>query len=347
MQTGFTGTFVISWRQTETDGQRAAAPEQMRVGAVWRWTGDAVRVDGPGGVMTLGDASGAGALRRRAAATVRRLLYAETPDEVWDIEPDEDDEPDAAAIGFQITDGKHLWAATLIDAGPGKHPLCVFAEGVPPSGIELWVVRHNLDHVPVVQRRAEGMVCFAAGTLVRTELGDVPVEQIDIGARVLTKDNGPQEVVWSASRKVTGARLHAMPHLAPVRILTDETEVIVSPDHRMLLDGPAAQTLFGTDEVLVAASDLVGQAGVSQLAGMREVTYHHILLPAHQIIFANGTEAESFHPADGALTMLSHEARRGLRSIWPEIVDDPALYGDFARRCLDRPEALLMHHSAA
>ena len=46
MRTGFRGTFVISWSQTETDGLKAAPLDVLAVGASWRWSGEAVRVEG-------------------------------------------------------------------------------------------------------------------------------------------------------------------------------------------------------------------------------------------------------------------------------------------------------------
>ncbi len=48
MGTGLRATFVISWSQTEVDGLRAASPDALSVGAAWRWTGNAVRIDAPG-----------------------------------------------------------------------------------------------------------------------------------------------------------------------------------------------------------------------------------------------------------------------------------------------------------
>ena len=46
MKTGFRGTFVISWSQTEVDGLEAAPVKNLSVGAAWSWRGDAVQVDG-------------------------------------------------------------------------------------------------------------------------------------------------------------------------------------------------------------------------------------------------------------------------------------------------------------
>ena len=67
MKTGFKGTFVISWSQTEIDGLDAAPVHSLKVGAAWAWRGDAIRVDGPNDVLRLDQADGAENLRKRAA----------------------------------------------------------------------------------------------------------------------------------------------------------------------------------------------------------------------------------------------------------------------------------------
>ena len=74
MKTGSLGTFVISWSQTEVDGLRAAPLDVLAVGTTWRWSGAAVRVDGPQGLLLLEKAEGAADIRKRAARMVRRLV---------------------------------------------------------------------------------------------------------------------------------------------------------------------------------------------------------------------------------------------------------------------------------
>jgi hypothetical protein len=76
MKTGLHGTFVISWSQTELDGFWSAPLESLQVGKAWGWTGEAVRVDGPAGILPLGTAVGEADIRKRAAISVRRLLKA-------------------------------------------------------------------------------------------------------------------------------------------------------------------------------------------------------------------------------------------------------------------------------
>ena len=73
---GHRGTFVISWAQTEIDGIRNAPLSTLTVGAQWRWWGEASRIDGPDGLITLDGAAGLDDLHARAARSVGRILRA-------------------------------------------------------------------------------------------------------------------------------------------------------------------------------------------------------------------------------------------------------------------------------
>jgi len=89
MIAGQTGTFVISWAQTQLDGHWNAPPAGLAVGATWFWTGEAVRLDGPAEVPApVADAEGTADLRRRAAVQVRRMLRAAVPNPVPNLVPD-------------------------------------------------------------------------------------------------------------------------------------------------------------------------------------------------------------------------------------------------------------------
>jgi hypothetical protein len=80
METGFKGTFVISWPQTKIDGLAHAPVVDLNVGATWSWQGDAVRVDGPSELLRLDRADDEANLRRRAARMVHRLVGAAVND---------------------------------------------------------------------------------------------------------------------------------------------------------------------------------------------------------------------------------------------------------------------------
>ncbi len=308
MRTGFRGTFVISWAQTETDGLKAAPLDILAVGASWRWTGEAVRVDGAQRVLLLEQADGAADIRKRAARMVRRLIGAAIRPSA-EATPG-DDAVDAPEQGFVVTDGHQSYSVTLIDVPDTGARLLMFVGDLPPVDIDLWVVRMQIDRSghAAGARTAGGVICFTPGTMIRTAQGCTEIETLRPGDRVQTKDNGMQEVLWCGHRRMTGARLHAMPHLRPIRFRAGalgvgrpEDDLLVSPQHRMLVNGQASRALFNTDEVLVAAEDLLNDHSIMVDHSVREVTYIHVLLERHQIIWANGLETESFHPANTGL----------------------------------------------
>jgi hypothetical protein len=74
VKTGFLSTFIIPWSQTELDGHNSAPVRCIRTGAVWSWTGEPVRVDGPSAILPLAPYEGEADLRKRAALTVRLRL---------------------------------------------------------------------------------------------------------------------------------------------------------------------------------------------------------------------------------------------------------------------------------
>ena len=354
METGFRGTFVISWSQTEIDGLEDAPVEALETGAAWSWRGDTVRVDGPNGLLRLDGADGEAEIRKRAARTVRRLVGAAVRN-TTDLAAVDVDDPLMERY-FVVTDGARSYTVTVIEAGPGRPPLLMFLDSLPPRHSDLWVVRHTLaEPAPqMVDESRGGVICFTPGTLLETPRGLRPVEALREDDRVQTRDNGAQPVLWTGARRITGARLKVMPHLRPVRlrpgslgIERPDQELLVSPEHRMLVRGREARALFNTDEVLVAARDLVNDTTVIEDHAVREVTYVHLLLPNHEILVANGVETESFHPANADLGTLGAEDHARLMRHLPGLEADPYLYGPFARRNLTRSEAAILMHEAA
>ncbi|MFU8881425.1 MAG: Hint domain-containing protein [Rhodobacterales bacterium] len=358
MGTRFGGTFVISWSQTEVDGLEAAPVQTLTIGAAWSWRGDAVRVDGAGHVLRLEQADGEAELRKRAAHMVRRLVGAAVT-QTRDIDAVKIRTP-LEESGFVVTDGAQSFAVTVIEVGNGAPPLLMFMDKMPPRDTDLWVVHHSLDILRLNGPGAAGantgagVICFTPGTRIATPHGPRLVEDLREGDLVQTKDCGAQQVQWIGSRRMTGARLFAMPKLRPIRfrpgalgVERPDQELIVSPDHRMLLQGHAARALFNTDEVLVAARDLVNGQTIAVDMALKEVTYVHLLLPSHQILWANGVESESFHPAQADLSSLSQNDRMRLLAMFPAFDYDPHLYGSAARRILSGSEAAILMHEAA
>ncbi len=353
MKTGSPGTFVISWSQTEVDGLKAAPLDVLSVGATWRWTGAPVRVDGPQGVLLLEGAEGAADIRKRAARMVRRLVgVAVGSDGAGDAASEETgDIPDQ---GFIVTDGHQSFTVTIIPVPDTGARLLMVVGDLPPSDQDLWVVRTAID---LDQRKAAGaqsaggVICFTPETRLATPHGLRAIRELRTGDQILTRDNGPQEVLWSGHRRMSGARLYAMPHLRPIRFRSGalgigrpDEDLLVSPQHRMLVKGAAAQALFNTPEVLVAAEHLVNDQTIMVDHALREVTYVHILLERHNIVWANGMETESFHPSNTALDTVDPVQREILLGLLPGIAENPHSYGDYARRNISGSEAAILRH---
>jgi hypothetical protein len=354
MKTGFRGTFVISWSQTELDGLDGVPIDSLRVGTAWSWSGDAVCVDGPGDVLRLDGAEDETGLRRRAARSVQRLVGAAVQNRS-DIDRIEIAEP-LPDSSFVVTDGARTFTVTVIDVGAEAPPLLMFFNAMPPRGTELWVVHHSLHALARVRSTedAAGVICFTPGTMIDTPTGLRPVETLREGDRVQTGDSGAQDILWIGSRRMTGARLYVMPQLRPIRfragamgIGQPDRDLLVSPQHRMVVRGAAARALFNTSEVLVPARDLVNGGSVGIDTAVREVTYVHLLLPQHAIIRANGLDSESFHPASADLSLLAAADRDRLLALLPGIDSDPHSYGGYARRHLSTSETAILMHDAA
>lgn len=168
--------------------------------------------------------------------------------------------------------------------------------------------------------------CFAAGTMIRTPAGDVAIETLRVGELVMTLDGGPQPVRWIGSRKLTVADLEERPNLRPIRIKAGvlgkgvpTTDLVVSPQHRILVRSKIAQRLFGVDEVLVAVKQLLLIDGIDVVANQDGIEYFHFLFDNHQVVISNGAETESLYTGPEALKSVGPVAQEEIFAIFPEL----------------------------
>ncbi|CTQ48841.1 Hint domain-containing protein [Jannaschia donghaensis] len=185
------------------------------------------------------------------------------------------------------------------------------------------------DGTTVVFEEMEAVICFAGGTHIATPQGARRVEDLVAGDLVLTRDDGAQPLQWVGTRIGLVGRDMAPVVFQPGTIGNDAI-LRVSPNHRMLVSGWRAQLMFGEEEVLVPAKALIDGRGVrAGRPGL--VVYHHLLTPAHQVIFAEGAEAETFLPAAEGLNGVDAAARARLFDVRPDLRADLAAYGPTAR----------------
>jgi Ca2+-binding RTX toxin-like protein len=191
--------------------------------------------------------------------------------------------------------------------------------------------------------------CFTPGTRIATIRGEVLVEDLEIGDRIITRDNGIQDIRWIGTRSLSRAEMLGQQNLLPIRIRQGalgnglpERDMMVSPNHRMLVASEKAAFFFEEREVLVAAKHLVGMPGV-EVADVADVTYIHFMFDHHEVVLSDGAWSESFQPGDQTIGGLDQDQRDELLTLFPELAQADGVDGyAAARRSLKKYEAQLL-----
>lgn len=191
--------------------------------------------------------------------------------------------------------------------------------------------------------------CFTPGTLIATPRGEVPVESLREGDRVITRDNGIQQIRWVGQRPMSWQDLALNPHLRPVLIRRGalgnglpERDMMVSPNHRVLVANDRTQLFFDEHEVLVSAKHLVAGREVVSVESVG-TTYIHFMFDRHEVVLSDGAWTESFQPGDQTLKGMGNAQRNEIFELFPELKTDKGVEDySAARRTLKRHEARLL-----
>ena len=187
----------------------------------------------------------------------------------------------------------------------------------------------------------EDVICFTPGTMILTPAGERPIETLSVGDLVITRDDGPQPIRWIGSRMGPGTGKNAPIRFGAGGPFNARRPLLLSPQHRVLVEGFRAQLIWGEEEVLVAARHLVDD-GTVRIAPQRTVTYIHMLFDCHQVIYAEGAAVETLHLGEEGLSALSAAGREDLFATCPEFRGDLGRFGDTARVCARGYEARLL-----
>lgn len=132
--------------------------------------------------------------------------------------------------------------------------------------------------------------CFVRGTAISTPSGPVPVEDLTIGDEVLNASGAAIKVKW-IGRQTCHPLFATVYEQLPIRIDVGALgnglpvrDLYVSPDHAMLIEG-----------CLVHASALVNGRTIHRMVKWSgNLDYFHIETENHELILAEGAQAETF-----------------------------------------------------
>ncbi len=237
----------------------------------------------------------------------------------------------------------------LTGAGPFK---IVYDSNNPENGTVNFIDPNDHSHITgsMTFHNIECVIpCFTPGTLIATPKGERPVEDLQPGDRVITRDNGIQEIRWVGQKALDYKALSASPHLKPILIQKGslgnglpERDMMVSPNHRVLVANERTALYFDEHEVLVSAKHLVNNRGVHEVACIG-TAYIHFMFDNHEVVLSNGSWTESFQPGDYTLKGMGNAQRSEIFDLFPELKTEAGIEAyTAARKTLKRHEAVLL-----
>jgi hypothetical protein len=146
--------------------------------------------------------------------------------------------------------------------------------------------------------------CFVTGTRIATARGEVAVESLRVGDRVVAlRGQRFAPITWIGRRRLE-CRNHRRGHdIWPVRIAAGafaadmpHRDLLLSPDHAVYMEGALVPVRYLLNGATVVQSPVAG------------VTYWHIQLAAHDVLLAEGLPTESYLDTGNRAAFDNHDA---------------------------------------
>ena len=190
----------------------------------------------------------------------------------------------------------------LVFAGGGATALVS-----PTQPIGSFPSTYQLSDYPI--NPASTPLCFAAGTLIATPLGERLVETLTIGDRVTTAGGAAVPVKWIGRQSVQ--KFFAGERARPVRVAAGalgnglpHSDLVLTADHALILDGLAINAGALVNGTTIARDPMHALPD--------RVTYYHVETEAHDVILANGAAAETYVDYIGRAAFDNHGEYRAL-----------------------------------
>ena len=176
----------------------------------------------------------------------------------------------------------------------------------------------NVDLAP-----PEVFICFCENTDILTPTGYRKVETLKAGDLVLTDAGDAVPIMWVGQSLATVDDMRRDPMRRPVCIAAHSvapniphSDLFVSAQHRLVLEGAWCELYFGEPSVMIPAKHLVGAVAKWGMPD-KDVRYFHILLDRHDVLITNGLLTESFQPSARSYNGISVQMRRSLSEAVP------------------------------
>ena len=141
--------------------------------------------------------------------------------------------------------------------------------------------------------------CVCRGTMILTESGNVPVEALTVGDKVMTIAGEAKPIHWigHGRRVLTGENPEARPLIVRADAIAEGMplrDLYLTRGHSLYLDG-----------MLIPVEFLVNERSILWDDNATEVEFYHIELEDHDVLLADGAPAESYRD-DGNRTLFDN-----------------------------------------
>ena len=181
---------------------------------------------------------------------------------------------------------------------------------------------------------------LAQGTNLRTPAGLRRIEILRPGDLVVTRGHGLQPILMIWKRTLTRADIALNPSLAPICLkpraigpMMPQRDLLVAPDHRLLIPGFRLAGKEGATPVLAEAQALAGSSdAVFSDTGRASVTYHQLVFANHEIFAAEGLPVASFLADPAGLDALGGAYRSELEQLHPGLINGQSAAFEMAEK---------------